>query len=157
MELIGLRYFNIFGPRQNPQGAYAAVIPLFVKAILDNEPPIINGDGEHSRDFTYVANAVQANIKALFTQNHEAVNQMYNIACGAQTSLNDLFETLKGIAGSDLAPKYGPERRGDVKHSLADISKASSLLGYQPEVSVRDGLKQTFEWYRERHNYSYSI
>jgi UDP-N-acetylglucosamine/UDP-N-acetylgalactosamine 4-epimerase len=157
MELIGLRYFNIFGPRQNPQGPYAAVIPLFVKAILDNEPPLINGDGEHSRDFTYVGNAVQANLKALFTANSEAVNQVYNIACGAQTSLNELFETLKEIAGSDLAPKYGPERTGDVKHSLADISKAASLLGYQPERSVREGLKETFEWYRERHNYSYSI
>jgi UDP-N-acetylglucosamine/UDP-N-acetylgalactosamine 4-epimerase len=157
MELIGLRYFNIFGPRQNPQGPYAAVIPLFVKAILDNEPPLINGNGEHSRDFTYVANAVQANIKALFTQNSEAVNQVYNIACGAQTSLNELFETLKEIAGSDLAPKYGPERTGDVKHSLADIAKAANLLGYHPEISVREGLKQTFEWYRERHNYSYSI
>jgi len=157
MELTGLRYFNIFGPRQNPQGAYAAVIPLFVKAILNNAPPVINGDGEHSRDFTYVANAVQANIKALFTENSAAMNQVYNIACGAQTSLNELFETLKEIAGSDLAPKYGPARKGDVKHSLADISKAATLLNYQPEVSVREGLKQTFEWYRERHNYSYSV
>jgi UDP-N-acetylglucosamine 4-epimerase len=133
------------------------VVPLFIKSILDNEPPLINGSGEHSRDFTYVANAVQANIKALFTENSEAINQVYNIACGIQTSLSDLFETLKEIAGSDLAPRYGPERAGDVKHSLADISKAANLLGYQPEVSVREGLKQTFDWYRERHNYSYSI
>lgn len=157
MELIGLRYFNIFGPKQNPQGPYAAVIPLFVKAILNNEPPLINGDGEHSRDFTFVANAVQANVRALFTDKRDAVNQVYNIACGAQTSLNDLFETLKEIAGSDLAVKYGPERKGDVKHSLADISKASTLLNYQPDVSVREGLKQTFEWYRSFHNFSYSV
>lgn len=156
IELIGLRYFNIFGPKQNPQGPYAAVIPLFVKAILNNEPPVINGDGNHSRDFTYVANAVQANILALFAGDKKAVNQVYNIACGAQTSLNELFETLKEIAGSDLAPKYGPERKGDVKHSLADISKATSLLHYKPEVSIREGLKQTFEWYRRFHNFSYS-
>ncbi len=157
LQTIGLRYFNIFGPKQAPQGPYAAVIPLFVKAVLNNEPPLVNGDGTHSRDFTFVANAVQANIRALFTQNNEAVNQVYNIACGAQTSLNELFETLKAIAGSDLAPKYGPERKGDVKHSLADISKAQNLLGYQPETSVREGLKKTFEWYRSFHNFSYSV
>lgn len=157
LETIGLRYFNIFGPKQNPQGPYAAVIPLFIKAILNNEPPVINGDGEHSRDFTYVANAVQANILALFSEDKKALNQVYNIACGAQTSLNSLFETLKEIAGSDLAPKYGPERKGDVKHSLADISKAAALLNYQPAVSIREGLKQTFEWYRSIHNFSYSI
>lgn len=157
IEGIGLRYFNVFGPRQNPQGPYAAVIPLFIKAILDNEPPIINGDGSHSRDFTFVANVVQANIRALFTEKREAINRVYNIACGEQTSLNDVFEMLKSIAGSDLAPKYGVERKGDIKHSLADVSKAGTILNYQPEVSVREGLKQTFEWYRERHNYSYSV
>lgn len=157
LQLIGLRYFNVFGPKQNPQGPYAAVIPLFIKAILDNEPPLINGDGTHSRDFTFVANAVAANIQALFTQNSQAVNQVYNVACGMQTSLNDVFELLKGIAGSDLAPRYGPERKGDVRHSLADISKAQTLLQYYPAVSVKEGLEQTFRWYRERHNYSYSI
>lgn len=157
LELIGLRYFNVFGPKQNPQGAYAAVIPLFMKAVLDNEPPLINGDGEHSRDFTFVANAVQANILALSTQEKKAVNSVYNIACGMQTSLNELFEEIKSIAGSDLAPRYGPERKGDVKHSLADVSRAAQLLGYQPTVSVKDGLKQTFEWYRRFHNFSYSI
>jgi UDP-N-acetylglucosamine 4-epimerase len=157
MELIGLRYFNVFGPKQNPQGPYAAVIPLFIKAILDNEPPVINGDGTHSRDFTFVANAVEANIRALFADKPEAVNQVYNVACGVQTSLNDVFETLKGIAGSDLAPRYGPERMGDVKHSLADITKAETLLGYHPVVSVKQGLEKTFRWYRERHNYSYSV
>lgn len=156
MELIGLRYFNIFGPRQNPEGAYAAVIPLFVNAVLANEPPVINGDGEHSRDFTYVSNAVQANELALFTENKEAVNQVYNIACGCQTSLNELLEMIKEIAGSDLAPKYGPERSGDVKHSLADISKAKAMLGYNPSVTVKQGLKAAFEWYRKQYRFSYS-
>jgi UDP-N-acetylglucosamine/UDP-N-acetylgalactosamine 4-epimerase len=157
LELIGLRYFNVFGPRQNPKGAYAAVIPLFMKSILDNEPPTINGDGETSRDFTFVGNAVQANIKALFTTNTEAVGQVYNIAYGDRTTLNELFQYIKEIAGSDLAPKYAAERAGDVKHSLADISKAKSMLGYDPSTSVRDGLVKAFEWYRERHNYSYSV
>ncbi len=156
MELIGLRYFNVFGPKQNPQGPYAAVIPLFVKAVLDNEPPVINGDGEHSRDFTFVGNAVHANEVALFTNNPEAVNQVYNIAFGEQTSLNQLFESIKEVAGSDLAPKYGPERKGDVKHSLADISKARTMLGYDPAVSVKQGLKTTFEWYRTQHHFAYS-
>jgi UDP-N-acetylglucosamine/UDP-N-acetylgalactosamine 4-epimerase len=156
MELIGLRYFNVFGPRQNPQGPYAAVIPLFIKAVLNNEPPVINGDGEHSRDFTFVANAVNANVRALTTVNPEAVNQVYNIAFGERTTLNEVFEMIKGVAGSDLAPLYGPERKGDVMHSLADISKAKTLLGYQPLTSVRDGLKTAFEWYRENHHFSYS-
>jgi UDP-N-acetylglucosamine 4-epimerase len=156
LQLIGLRYFNIFGPRQDPNGAYAAVIPLFMKAVLDNEPPTINGSGEHSRDFTFVANAVQANFKALFTQNEEAVNQVFNIACGEQTSLNELFQNIKQIAGSDLAPIYGPERAGDVKHSLADITKARTFLSYQPEVTIKEGLKTAFEWYRQHHKFSYS-
>jgi UDP-N-acetylglucosamine/UDP-N-acetylgalactosamine 4-epimerase len=156
-QIIGLRYFNVFGPKQNPNGAYAAVIPLFIKAILDNEPPTINGDGETSRDFTYVANAVQANMKALFSTDKRAVNQVYNIAFGERTTLNELFEELKGVAGSDLAPKYAPERAGDVRHSLADISRAKEFLGYNPAISVREGLKKTFEWYRERHNLSYSV
>jgi UDP-N-acetylglucosamine/UDP-N-acetylgalactosamine 4-epimerase len=156
MQLIGLRYFNVFGPKQNPAGPYAAVIPLFIKAVLDNEPPVIHGDGEHSRDFTYVANAVQANDCALFTENAEAINQVYNVAVGEQTSLNQLFEMIKEIAGSDLAPKYGPERKGDVKHSLADISKAIELLNYHPGVSIKQGMKATFEWYRQQHHFSYS-
>ena len=149
MEIIGLRYFNVFGPRQNPQGPYAAVIPLFVKAIIENKPPVINGDGEHSRDFTYVANAVQANINAMFAKNKNAVNQVYNIAYGQQTSLNELFKYLKNVAGSNLAAIHGPERKGDVKHSLADISKAKSLIQYNPEISVEAGLKKTFEWYKK--------
>ncbi|RYY40069.1 MAG: SDR family oxidoreductase [Chitinophagaceae bacterium] len=154
---VGLRYFNVFGPRQDPGGAYAAVIPLFMKSVLDNEPPKINGDGETSRDFTFVINAVHANICALFTENAEALNQVYNIAFGERTTLNELFETIKGIAGSDLAPIYGPERSGDVRHSLADISKARTMLGYDPAISVREGLKIAFAWYRQHHNYSYSV
>ena len=156
LELIGLRYFNVFGPRQNPAGPYAAVIPLFINAVLNNEPPTINGDGEHSRDFTFVANAVQANVQALFTTNTKAVNQVYNIAVGEQTTLNQLLETIKEIAGSDLAPLYGSERKGDVRHSLADVSKAKELLGYQPTVSVKEGLRIAFEWYRRHKVFAYS-
>ncbi len=149
LELIGLRYFNIFGPRQNPQGPYAAVIPLFINALLKNEAPTINGDGSHSRDFTFVANAVQANIMALFADNEKAVNQVYNIACGEQTSLLQLFEQLRTEAGTDLQPIFGPERKGDVKHSLADISKAKEWLNYEVVVSIEEGLKETFNWYKE--------
>jgi UDP-N-acetylglucosamine 4-epimerase len=150
MELIGLRYFNIFGPRQNPKGPYAAVIPLFIKSILENTPPVINGDGEHSRDFTYVSNAVDANIKAMYSENKKAANQVYNIACGQQTSLNQLFIHLKSFAGSTLEAIHGPDRKGDVKHSLADISKATALLNYEPVITVADGLAKTFEWYKNK-------
>jgi len=148
MQFIGLRYFNIFGPRQNPNGPYAAVIPLFAESILNDKAPVINGDGSHSRDFTYVDNAVQANILSLLTTNAAAVNQVYNIACGHQTSLLELFNHLKAEAGSLLEPVHGPERTGDVKHSLADISKSRALLGYQPSVSVNEGLRKTFAWYK---------
>lgn len=150
LEMIGLRYFNVFGPRQSPQGAYAAVIPLFMKAVLENEPPTINGNGDHSRDFTFINNAVQANVKALFTTNPQAVNQVYNIAYGIQTTLSDIFNNIKEVAGSSLKPIYGPERKGDVRHSLADISKAKNLLGYQPEISAKEGLKITFDWYKNQ-------
>ena len=149
MQMIGLRYFNVFGPRQSPNGPYAAVIPLFVKSIMDNEAPVINGDGSHSRDFTYVENAVQSNIKALFTSNEKAVNQVYNIAFGKKTSLLELFNYLKQISGSELNPIHGPERAGDVKHSLADVSKAKKLLEYDPKVSVEEGMKKTFDWYKQ--------
>lgn len=148
MEFIGLRYFNIFGPNQSPNGPYAAVIPLFAEALLNNKPPIINGDGKHSRDFTYVDNAVQANLLSLFTDNSDAVNQVYNIACGHQTSLAQLFDILKKEAGSSIDPVYGPERKGDVKHSVADISKAQKMLGYDVKISVEEGLKKTFQWYK---------
>lgn len=149
LELIGLRYFNIFGPRQNPNGPYAAVIPLFVEALKQNSAPTINGDGSHSRDFTYVANAVSANLLSLFTDNPDAVNQVYNIACGHQTSLLNLFNALKQQAGSDLEPVFGPERKGDVKHSLANIAKAQQLLGYEPLISVEEGLARTWQAYNE--------
>lgn len=149
MQFIGLRYFNIFGPRQNPAGPYAAVIPLFAEAILKNTPPVINGDGSHSRDFTYVDNAVNANILSLFTENKEAINQVYNIACGEETSLLQLFEYLKQEARSSVQPIHGPGRKGDVKHSLADISKAKRLLGYEPGVTVAAGLQKTYQWYKE--------
>jgi len=150
MEFIGLRYFNIFGPRQNPNGPYAAVIPLFAEALIKQHPPKINGDGSHSRDFTFVANAVQANILSLFTTDREAVNQVYNIACGEQTSLLELFNGLNKEAKTSLQPEFGPERPGDVKHSLADISKARTQLGYAPAVSVAEGLKITFAWYNQQ-------
>ncbi len=149
MEFIGLRYFNIFGPKQDPHGPYAAVIPLFAEALLNNKPPTINGDGTHSRDFTYVSNAVQANMLSLFTQNPEAVNQVYNVACGQQISLLQLFEGLKKEAASSMQPIHGQERTGDVKHSLADISKAQRLLGYKVTVTVEEGLRLVFQWYKE--------
>lgn len=148
IEFIGLRYFNIFGPKQNPNGPYAAVIPLFAESILKGVMPTINGDGSHSRDFTFVDNAVNANILSLFSEEPGALNQIYNIACGEQTSLTQLFEYLAAEAGATGKPNYGPERTGDVKHSLADISKAKQLLGYEPSVSIKQGLKKTFEWFK---------
>ncbi len=150
MEFIGLRYFNVFGKKQSPKGPYAAVIPLFIEAILKDQSPTINGDGEHSRDFTHVTNAVEANILSLFTSNKKAVNQVYNIAYGRQTSLLQLFEYLKRISRSNVEPLYVTERPGDVKHSLADISKAKNLLDYDPKISVEEGLKKTFDWYKKK-------
>ena len=149
MEFIGLRYFNIYGPKQNPAGPYAAVIPLFVKALIDNVQPVINGDGSISRDFTYVDNAVDANIKALFTTKTEAVNQVYNIACGERTTLLELFNYLKDEAKASLQPIHGPERAGDIHHSLADITKAKTYLGYNVKVPVSEGLARTYRWYKE--------
>jgi UDP-N-acetylglucosamine 4-epimerase len=148
VEFVGLRYFNVFGPKQNPKGPYAAVIPLFVESLLDDQPPVINGDGKTSRDFTFVANVVQANLRSLFTENRKAINQVYNIGFGQQTSLLQLAELLKKVAGSGIDPMHRPERAGDVKHSLADISKAKTLLGYDPAVSVEEGLRRTWEWYK---------
>jgi len=147
MEIIGLRYFNIFGPRQNPKGAYAAAIPLFIDGLLNNTPVYINGDGEQSRDFTFVENAVQGNIKAMFCEEKEAPGKVFNIALGDKISVNQLFNTLKKITGSSLSPTYREERRGDVKNSLADISKARTILRYSPSVIVDDGLRKTVEWF----------
>ena len=155
MEIIGLRYFNIFGPRQDPNGAYAAVIPLFIDAVLKGKPPRINGDGGQTRDFTFVENCVEANIRAALTANPEAVNQVYNIAVGDRTSLNDLFQILKEEAGSQVVPEYGPDRAGDIRDSLADISKARRLLGYNPQVTIRDGLKQTLDWFKHNQAFIY--
>ena len=149
-KYIGLRYFNVFGPKQDPHGAYAAVIPLFVKAIMENKAPVIHGDGLQSRDFTYVDNAVQANLKALFTTNPQALNEIYNVALGEKTSILELFESLKGIAKSDLEPRFVEARVGDVKHSLADISKAKNYLEYDPKIRVQEGLKLVFDWYTTR-------
>jgi UDP-N-acetylglucosamine 4-epimerase len=148
MEIIGLRYFNIFGPRQDPNGAYAAVIPLFIDAVLEGKPPRMNGDGGQTRDFTFVENCVQANIKAALVQNPAAVNQVYNIAVADRTSLNDLFNILKEEVGATVTPEYGPDRPGDIRDSLADISKAQTLLGYNPQVRIREGLQQTLAWFK---------
>ena len=143
LETIGLRYFNVFGPKQSPKGAYAAVIPLFMEALKNNVTPIINGDGEQTRDFTYVDNAVQANIKAFFASK-EATNEVYNVACGEHISVNQLWLELKHLADSSITASYGPQRPGDVRDSLADISKAERLLSYSPNVSVKEGLKKTW-------------
>lgn len=148
MEIIGLRYFNIFGPRQNPKGAYAAAIPLFIDGLLNNTPVYINGDGEQSRDFTFVENAVQGNIKAMFCKNREAIGAVCNIALGEKISVNDLFFALKKITGSSLNPTHREERRGDVKNSLADITRAKNMLGYNPTTRVDEGLEVTVNWFR---------
>ena len=147
-EYIGLRYFNVFGPKQDPNGAYAAVIPLFFKSAIDNRAPVINGDGSFSRDFTYVDNAVEANIKALFTENAKAVNNIYNVACGNRTTLMELWNTIKEVSGSEVDAIYGPNRIGDIPHSLADISKAKSNLEYSASVNVQDGLRRAYQWYK---------
>jgi len=149
LSYIGLRYFNIFGPKQNPDNPYAAVIPIFCQAFIDGKRPTINGDGEHSRDFTYVANAVQANDLALFTENEEALNEIYNVACNDRITLNKMVTLLQGISEKDIHPLYGPERPGDVKHSEAGISKIQSNLGYEPKVFFREGLEKVFEWYNK--------
>jgi UDP-N-acetylglucosamine/UDP-N-acetylgalactosamine 4-epimerase len=152
MEMIGLRYFNVFGPRQSPSGAYAAVIPLFLKQLYANESPTIHGDGLTSRDFTYIENVLQANCLALFTTKTAALNQVYNVACNESTTLNTLFEHLKKITNSTISPIYGGMRIGNITHSIADISKIKKLLGYKPTVRIEEGLRRTVEWFkRENH------
>lgn len=152
-EYIGLRYFNVFGRRQDPHGAYAAVIPLFVKKFMNHEAPNINGDGEYSRDFTYIDNVIQMNMLAMTTTNPEAVNQIYNTAFGERTTLNQLVGYLREFLGAKddvilgIEPTHGPNRAGDIPHSLACIDKAKTLLGYNPEYSMRDGLRNAVEWY----------
>ena len=151
MEILGLRYFNIFGPRQSPDGPYAAAIPLFMFAVLNNKSPYINGDGEQSRDFTFVENAVEANIKSLFCPIDKCNGEVFNIAVGERTTVNELFQHIKDFAGSDLPPIYRDERPGDVKHSLADISKAVDNLAYSPSVKIGEGLRITFSWFKQKY------
>ena len=145
-DSIGLRYFNVFGPVQDPNGAYAAVIPLFMKAVQDNLPASINGDGTQTRDFTYIENVVQANIKALLLPD-QPKNHIFNIAFGERISLNDLWNEMKAIAGTDPGRIVCPDREGDVKDSLANISRAILELGYEPKINLNEGLKITFEWF----------
>jgi UDP-N-acetylglucosamine 4-epimerase len=153
LETIGLRYFNVFGKRQDPNGAYAAVIPKFVMQLMAHESPVINGDGNYSRDFTYIDNVVQMNYLAIIAKDSEALNTVYNTAFGDRTTLNDLVNYLKKYLSSydssirDIEVVHGPNRAGDVPHSLASIDKAKRLLGYNPQYSLADGLKASVEWY----------
>jgi len=155
IDVIGLRYFNVFGRRQDPDGAYAAVIPKFLKMLMKREVPLINGDGSVSRDFTYVDNVIQANHLAAIVKNQEAMNQVYNVAHGERTTLNQLFFYLRELAGKydsrilTIEPEYGPFRAGDIEHSLASIEKAGKLLGYKPELNVRQGLGEYVKWFWE--------
>jgi UDP-N-acetylglucosamine 4-epimerase len=153
IEIIGLRYFNVFGRRQDPDGVYAAVIPKFVKMLKNHQSPVIDGDGSHSRDFTYIDNVLQANHLAALTTINNAINQIYNIAHGERTSLNQLFYYIQKSACRfdrevlNIKPLYGPERAGDIPHSQASIEKAKKLLGYAPAFNVAEGLEKAVEWF----------
>jgi UDP-N-acetylglucosamine/UDP-N-acetyl-alpha-D-glucosaminouronate 4-epimerase len=149
LKTMGFRYFNIFGPRQDPDGAYAAVIPLFVKGIMNRTPVYINGDGEQTRDFTFVENAVQVNIRGMLTGNEEAMNKVYNVAVGENFSVNYLYNLCKEYLGSDFEPTYREPRVGDIRNSLADISLAKQLLGYEPAIKFEDGLMETIQYFKE--------
>jgi UDP-N-acetylglucosamine/UDP-N-acetylgalactosamine 4-epimerase len=155
MECIGLRYFNVFGRRQDPNGAYAAVIPLFIKQLMNHESPKINGTGDYSRDFTYIDNVIQMNELAMLTENPEAVNTVYNTAVGDRTTLNDLIKYLKQYLSefdqeiANINAVYGPNRVGDIPHSLASVEKAEKLLGYKPSHTIDQGLKEAISWYWE--------
>ena len=149
MEITGLRYFNIFGPRQNPGGAYAAAIPLFMDALLANKPAYINGDGGQTRDFTFVVNAVEANIKALFATKHDGDPMVFNVAVSDRISIKELFLVLKSVAGSNNDAIHREERPGDIRDSLADISSAKKHLGYNPQFKMEDGLKITRDWFKQ--------
>ena len=149
MNTVGLRYFNIFGPRQDPDGPYAAVIPKFIILMLDGETPVIYGDGEQTRDFTYVANAVQANLLAV--ENAASVSgEIFNVGCGDRISLNQLYAGLREHTGFDRDAEHGPERPGDVRDSLADIERARTLLGYEPDLHISEGLSRTVDWFRDQ-------
>lgn len=147
LETVGLRYFNVFGPRQNPHSEYSAVIPKFISLIKNNQSPRINGDGEHTRDFTYISNVVDANIQALTAD--RGFGESYNIATGNRISLNQLIEKINAQLGVSIVPEYGPARAGDIKDSFADISKARKVLGYEPKVSFDEGLKMTIDWFKK--------
>ncbi|HEX8874825.1 MAG TPA: SDR family oxidoreductase [Nitrosospira sp.] len=153
IETIGLRYFNVFGPRQDPNGAYAAVIPQWIAALIRNQTLYINGDGETSRDFCFIENVVQANLLAALAESSDAVNQVYNVAINERTSLNELYEMIRGLLSEKFPclrhhdPEYTDFRKGDVRHSQADISKASRILGYAPTHRIREGLRQAMDWY----------
>jgi UDP-N-acetylglucosamine 4-epimerase len=149
MEITGLRYFNIFGPRQNPGGPYAAAIPLFMDALLSNKQAFITGDGGQTRDFTFVQNAVEANIKALFSHKNAGDPMVFNVAVSDRISIKELYEILKNVAGSKIDAVHREERPGDIRDSLADISSAKKHLGYNPQVKMEDGLKITFDWFRK--------
>jgi UDP-N-acetylglucosamine 4-epimerase len=151
LQFIGLRYFNIFGPRQNPDNPYAAVIPIFCKAFIEDRQPIIHGDGTTSRDFTFVGNALHANDLALFTENKAALNQVYNVACGEQVDLNEMVDMLRQITGKNIQAIHGQERSGDVKHSKANISKIKQHLGYEPQVRMLEGLKKVYQYYQDKY------
>ncbi|MEK4129100.1 SDR family oxidoreductase [Solibacillus sp. FSL W8-0474] len=146
LDTYGLRYFNVFGRRQNPEGAYAAVIPKFIKQLLNDEQPTINGDGKQSRDFTYIENVIEANLKACLASTN-AAGQAYNIAYGGREFLIDIYTQLTSALEKEIQPHFGPERLGDIKHSNADISKAKQMLGYNPEWNFERGIEQAIEWY----------
>mgnify|MGYP000847449393 CR=1 FL=1 len=148
LDTYGLRYFNVFGRRQDPEGAYAAVIPKFIKQLLHNERPLINGDGKQSRDFTYIENVIEANLKACMAP-HEVAGQAFNIAYGGREYLIDIYYALCKSLGRNTEPVFGPERAGDIKHSNADISKAKELLQYDPQWSFERGIGEAIDWYRE--------
>ena len=148
LDTYGLRYFNVFGRRQNPEGMYAAVLPKFIKLLLNGEQPTINGDGKQSRDFTYIDNVIEANLKACLASS-DAAGEAFNVAYGGREYLIDIYHYLTNALGVDIEPNFGPDRKGDIKHSNADISKAKELLGYDPEYSFKDGIELAIEWYRK--------
>lgn len=147
LDTYGLRYFNVFGRRQDPNGAYAAVIPKFIKQLLNNERPTINGDGKQSRDFTYIENVIEANLKACLAP-HEAAGQAYNIAYGGREYILDVYHSLANALGKNIEPEFGPDRKGDIRHSNADISKAKKLLSYEPDYNFEKGINEAIEWYK---------
>jgi len=147
LDTYGLRYFNVFGRRQDPEGAYAAVIPRFIRQLLAGERPVIYGDGRQSRDFTYIENVIEANLRACLA-GKEAAGEVYNIACGGRVYLIDLYYLLCRMLDKDIEPLYGPDRPGDIRHSFADISKAKRYLGYNPQWSFEEGMEEALIWYR---------